>query len=785
MKNIKLERKKAYRRWSMGMMVLLATISIRCTPTEATEFASVKNGQFIVDGKPYYFIGTNFWYGAILGSNGQGGNRERLLRELDFLKANGIGNLRILIGADGENGVPSKVEPTLQTAPGVYNDTIFDGLDYLIAEMGKRNMKAVLYFTNAWEWSGGYSQYLNWLGKGKNPIPSVDGWPAYIEYVRQYANCSECHELLKKHIKHIITRTNRYTGIKYTDDATIFSWQIGNEPRAFSDENKNAFAAWLKDIAAYIKSLDSKHMVSVGSEGKHGCEQDIELFELIHTDPNSDYLTMHVWPKNWSWLDVENIMGTLQVSINNTIDYMNLHIEVARKLKKPVVMEEFGFPRDNHRYTPDDPTTARDAYYAAVFDQIAQAANKNDVLAGCNFWSWAGYARPRNLFWQPGDDFMGDPAQEEQGLNAVYNIDPTVLLVKKYSVLLNNKPLLADLHATERTVQLFRTMGERMNEGIMVGHQDDLAYGHGWYAEEGRSDVLEVTGRYPSVTGWEIGHLETGAPYNLDSVSFTNMKKWIREVDARGGINTISWHGNNIVTGNSTWDHDLDTVVRSILPSGFKHEEYLVWLDRLADFFLDLKDQDDRLIPVIFRMYHEHTGSWFWWGAKQCTPDEYKELFRMTVSYLRDKRNVHNILYAYSPAGISTEEEFLERYPGDEWVDLIGFDTYLHDYENPNSIKSYIKSMTSGLKVITEYAKKSGKIPALTETGLEGVSISDYFTRIVLPTIEPFKISYILFWRNAFNLPNHFYVPYKGHPAADDFKKFCDSEKILMINNNN
>ena len=168
-------------------------------------------------------MGTNFWYGAILGSKGQGGNRERLIRELDFMNANGIDNLRILIGADGENGVPSKVEPTLQTAPGVYNDSIFDGLDFLLAEMGKRDMKAVLYFTNSWEWSGGYSQYLNWAGKGKNPVPSVDGWPAYMDYVKQYATCNECHEMLKKHIEKVITRTNTYTGKKYSDDPAIFS----------------------------------------------------------------------------------------------------------------------------------------------------------------------------------------------------------------------------------------------------------------------------------------------------------------------------------------------------------------------------------------------------------------------------------------------------------------------------------------------------------------------------------------------------------------------------------
>ncbi|MBR7055320.1 MAG: beta-mannosidase, partial [Prevotella sp.] len=105
-------------------------------------FVRVKEGHFVRNGKPYYYVGTNFWYGAILASEGQGGDRERLCRELDFMKEMGIDNLRILVGSDGERGVTTKVEPTLQEKPGVYNDTILAGLDFLLQEMGKRDMVA-------------------------------------------------------------------------------------------------------------------------------------------------------------------------------------------------------------------------------------------------------------------------------------------------------------------------------------------------------------------------------------------------------------------------------------------------------------------------------------------------------------------------------------------------------------------------------------------------------------------------------------------------------------------
>ena len=763
------------------VLFIMILITIICPAKVIQNIARVENNHFVVNDKPYYFVGTNFWYGAILGSTGLGGDRVRLVKELDFMKGNGLVNLRVLIGSDGTNGVASKVEPTLQIKPGIYNDTIFDGLDFLMSELGKRNMKAVLFFTNSWEWSGGYSQYLNWAGKGKNPVPSVDGWPAYMEYVKQYAGCKECEQLLKNHIKHIVSRTNRYSKKKYTEDPAIFSWQIGNEPRAFSDTNKPLFVAWLKDISSYIKSLDKNHLVSIGSEGQWGCEMDMGLFKQIHSDPNIDYLTMHIWPKNWSWLDVKNMNGTLQNSIDKTAEYINNHMAVARELSKPIVLEEFGFPRDHHQYNLTDSTVLRDTYYASVFEIILKASKTNDILAGCNFWAWGGMARPNpnHIYWVKGDDYMGDPAQEEQGLNSVFNTDATVLLVKRYVQKMQNIPTLVDMHATAKTQALFHCMMTNLGKGIMVAHQDDAAYGHTWYGKAGGSDVKEVTGDYPAIAGWELGHLEIGSPYNLDSVYFTDMKRLIREVYDRGGINTISWHGDNIVTGKNAWDCGQDSVVRSILPGGNNHTKFLTWLDRLSVFFQDLKDEKGELIPVIFRMFHEHTGSWFWWGAKQCTPDEYNELYRMTVKYLRDTKHVHNLLYAFSPADVTTEQEYLLRYPGDDWVDILGFDTYAFG-TGRKDIDLYKQKMTAGLSIVTKYAAKTGKIPVMAETGMEGIKLTDYFTRILLPTIQPYKISYILFWRNAFNNPNHFYVPYAGHASAADFKKFTDTPGIIL-----
>jgi mannan endo-1,4-beta-mannosidase len=395
-------------------------------------FVQQNNGHFEIDGKPYYFIGTNFWYGAILGSTGQGGNRERLLQELDFFQKAGINNLRILVGADGLAGQAVKVMPTLQTEAGVYNDTIFDGLDFLLSEMAKREMYAVLYLNNSWEWSGGYGQYLEWAGKGKVPEAGVQDWQAFVQHVAQYADCDSCHVLFLEHIKNVITRTNRYTGKKYVDDPAIFSWQVGNEPRVFSNEGKPAFVQWLKEATALIRSLDNNHLISTGNEGTKGSEEDVELYETIHADTNVDYLTIHIWPKNWSWIDIAKVPESVDTAIVLTNNYINEHLAIAAKLNKPVVIEEFGYPRDNHKYTLDDPTTARDKFYANIFEQVVNSSKTNGLLAGCNFWTWGGFGRPAHLNWQAWDDYVGDPSQEEQGLNSVFDTDSTVKIIQKY-----------------------------------------------------------------------------------------------------------------------------------------------------------------------------------------------------------------------------------------------------------------------------------------------------------------------------------------------------------------
>lgn len=413
-------------------------------------FVEVQDGEFVRNGEKIAFVGTNFWYGPIIASEGRGGDRERLHKELDALKEIGVTNLRILVGSDGPEGVAYKVEPVLQPEPGVYNDTLLRGLDYLLDQMARRDMHAVLYFNNSWEWSGGYGQYLEWAGDGKALLPSVDGYENYVDHVCRFVKNDKAKELYYNHVRNIVTRTNTITGKPYKDDPTIFSWQIGNEPRAFARDSvtKEAFAQWMCSSASLIKSLDSNHMVSTGSEGLYGCEVDMELFEKIHAHKDFDYLNVHIWPLVWRWVTKDTFADSVCVANEMTEKYLTAHFPVAERLGKPIVLEEFGYPRDGNRsfegeaekfwdgvsLSKQSPTTARDEYYSYVFARLLKAQEAGEPLKGVNFWGWGGFAEQseQNEFWKPGDDYCGDPAQEPQGLFSVYASDKaTIELIKQ------------------------------------------------------------------------------------------------------------------------------------------------------------------------------------------------------------------------------------------------------------------------------------------------------------------------------------------------------------------
>ena len=337
-----------------------------------------------------------------------------------------------------------------------------------------------------------------------------------------------------------------------------------------------------------------------------------------------------------------------------------------------------------------------------------------------------------------------------------------------------------DAHATKETVNLYRHLKQLPRKGFLFGHQDDLAYGVGWKYVGGRSDIKDVTGDYPALYGWELGRIELDHPVNLDSVPFDRMKAFIREAYERGGVITISWHLNNPLTGGTAWQPAPGTVA-SILPGGEKNVLYKSWLDKVASFMLSLKGRRGEYNPVIFRLFHELNGNWFWWGGKNCTPAEMKQLWQFTVHYLRDEKQVHNLLYAYNTDRFQSEDAWLEKYPGDEWTDIAGFDIYQANNIATNA--GFAQEFGKMLTMLESIAGAHNKIPALTEFGYNGLQDSTWWTNVFLPVLKGHKIAYAMAWRNAGQKPGgqrEFYVPYKGQVSAADFIKFYEQRETLF-----
>lgn len=430
---------------ALSSLTAMALTVISCGTGANEGFWSASEGNFYFNGvKADRYIGTNFWYGPLLAADTDTGNQDRLALELDSLKSMGVTNLRVLVGGDGNEGVRYKIEPLLQTAPGVYDERLFEGLDRFMVEIGKRGMSAVLYLTNAWEWSGGFGQYLEWAGDGIATNAKDAGWKEYCAITCKFNTSEKALEMFRNHVIKVVSRVNSITGKPYSEDPAIFSWQLCNEPRCFdrSPEIKDAYVKWTTETASLIKSLDPNHMVSTGSEGLMGSELDMDLYRRVHSCPDIDYLTIHIWPANWSWASRDSLSEDLPDVFAKTDEYIDMHIKVAEEFGKPLVIEEFGYPRDGYQFSKDTPVTAKDAYYSHIFERVRIANEKDEPLAGVNFWAWGGVAKqnPDSLFWVRGDDYCGDPAQEEQGLYSVYASDTTTTaIIKKYTKALSVK----------------------------------------------------------------------------------------------------------------------------------------------------------------------------------------------------------------------------------------------------------------------------------------------------------------------------------------------------------
>jgi mannan endo-1,4-beta-mannosidase len=398
-------------------------------------FVTVKGRQFQLDGKPYYFAGANLWYGMYLGSPGTTGDRARLTRELDDLAGKGVRNLRVLAISESST-LKRAVTPAVMQSHDSVDQTLWKGLDFLLDEMAKRDMKAVLYLNNFWQWSGGMSQYMAWFNGKPVMDPDVTGdWNAFMDNSAAFYREPKAQQAFHQAIGRLIGRKNSVNGRKYTDDPTIMSWQLANEPRPGSDANArphfDVFIKWVDETAGYIKTLAPRQLVSTGNEGWMGTAGSRELFEKSHATKHVDYLTYHMWAPNWQWFNPKDAAATYDAAWKKMQDYLDWHIDAANKMDKPIVLEEFGINRDAGSFEASAGTVYRDRFYKEIFALLERRAAAGDAIAGSNFWAWGGEGRTRNadFMWKAGDGFVGDPPQEPQGLYCVFDSDASTIAI--------------------------------------------------------------------------------------------------------------------------------------------------------------------------------------------------------------------------------------------------------------------------------------------------------------------------------------------------------------------
>ncbi len=344
------------------------------------------------------------------------------------------------------------------------------------------------------------------------------------------------------------------------------------------------------------------------------------------------------------------------------------------------------------------------------------------------------------------------------------------------------RPRLIDQNATPETKALYRNLGKLSRRHILFGHQHATEYGHGWQGETGRSDVKSVTGSHPAVIGLDFSGLSGRSSEAIERTK-ESLRRQITDTYNRGGITTVAWHFANPVTPQTGfyWKDSLSApAVANLIPGGSHHEQYKTILRTIGSLAQSVRGNDGKLAPMLFRPFHELDGGWFWWGKPHCTPEEFTTLWRFTVSYLRDSLQVHNFIYVFSPdCAFKSEAEYLERYPGDAWVDMVGMDNYA-DFGRDGHYN--LPAGIAKLKIVSDYARKAGKLAAFTETGLESIPDTTWWTGSLLKALkaEKLRLSYVLVWRNDARSATHFYAPFPGQVSSPDFVKFYEDSYTVF-----
>lgn len=330
-----------------SLVLLLAFCCLISCRASNSGFVGVDGTNFTLNSKPFHYGGTNCYYLMVFAADAE--LRPYVDEVLTEAAEMGLTVVRTWAFNDGASQWNA-----LQTAPGVYDENIFRGLDYVLYKADQLGIRLILPFVNNWDDYGGMNQYVAWAGQSGHD--------------KFYTN-ADCKTWYKNHIYAVLNRVNTYNGRVYKEDPTVFAWELGNEPRA-SSSGVAVMNAWVQEMGLYVKSLDSNHLLAVGIEGFYAGSgknpiswMNNQGTDFISTQQHSsiDFAVSHSWPDWW---------GTSQTQ---TMNYVQQQISDAHNiLNKPYVLEEFGKKR---------PIETRDDWYTKFMDIVY-----NNQAGGWNFW---------------------------------------------------------------------------------------------------------------------------------------------------------------------------------------------------------------------------------------------------------------------------------------------------------------------------------------------------------------------------------------------------------------
>lgn len=333
---------------------------------------------------------------------------------------------------------------------------------------------------------------------------------------------------------------------------------------------------------------------------------------------------------------------------------------------------------------------------------------------------------------------------------------------------------------SQAAITLLSKLKENANNGnTLIGHQATTIAGVGWrlYQIPDHSDFKEVANKFPALYGWEFSYRPDNQNETYDYVSFDTTIDEAKKAYTRGGVNAFNMHPFRLDNNGSSWDA-TPGLVTELIPGGALHDQFKQFLDKLIMEFSKLKDANGSPIPFIFRPFHEANHNWFWWGSTACSDAEFKTLFRFTVKYMREN-GLNNMLICYAPGYFETEATYLARYPGDDIVDILGFDGY---YGNNNGHGTSWNVLKNHMTILKTLANSKNKPYCWAETGEKNLTTNSYFTKVHENLTEiGFTPAYLMFWANYQD--NEFYVPYEeliNAPLKTDFINFVQMNQYQI-----